>query len=305
MTNLTPIQRRLLAASYAIAEGQSDEALFLHSVMAQTYFPTKQQPLNVRRWARRQGRAHLEVDAGRVWHSGHQEFIDLPLPYGPKARLILMHLNSEAVRHRSHVIEVDRSMTAFVERVQGRHTNSRDIAMFKAQLSALAAASITMALDRAESAVQVQTRIVGAFNLWFEKDASQRVLWPATVALSLDYFDTLSRHAVPLDERAVAALAKSATALDAYCWLAQRLHRIPEGKPQLVPWPALQEQFGQGYSQLRQFRAFFLRTLRQVHTAFPAARFDVDAKGMHLWNSPPPLLKRMVAVHAIGDAERA
>ena len=293
--SLSPIQKRLLSASDAILEAPPDEVLFLHSVMAQTYFPTKQQPPEVRRWERHQGRAHLEVDAGRAWHPGKQAFIDLPLPYGPKARLILMHLNSEAVRHRSHVIEVDSSMTAFVERIQGRHTNSRDIAMFKAQLAALAA-SITMALDRPESAVQVQTRIVGAFDLWFEKNASQRVLWPATVALSLDYFDTLSRHAVPLDDRGIAALAKSATALDTYCWLAQRLHRVAEGQPQLVPWVALYEQFGQGYSLLRQFRAFFLKMLRQVRAVYPAARFDADARGMQLWHSPPPMSKRLVTI---------
>ena len=61
--------------------------------------------------------------------------------------------------------------------------------------------------------------------------------------MSLDYFESLTRHAVPLDERAIAALAHSAMALDVYCWLAQRLHRIPEGKPQFVPWAALFEQF--------------------------------------------------------------
>ena len=72
--------------------------------------------------------------------------------------------------------------------------------------------------------------------LWFEKDESQRVLWPSTLRLSLDYYESLTRFAVPLDERAIAALAHSAMALDIYCWLAQRLHRIPEGKSQLVPW---------------------------------------------------------------------
>jgi hypothetical protein len=231
----------------------------------------------------------------------------MPLPYGPKARLIIMHLNSEAVRHRTNVIEVDSSMTAFVERVQGRHSNSRDIAMFKAQLAALAASRITVALDRPASPVQVQTQIVGAFDLWFSKNASQRVLWPGTVALSLDYYETLCRHAVPLDERAVAALAKSATALDTYCWLAQRLHRIPAGSPQRVPWSALHDQFGEGYTLVRQFRAFFLRQLRQVQTAYPAARFEMDSQGMQLWHSPPPLLKRLVPVpiHAIGDASTA
>jgi hypothetical protein len=296
VVNLTPIQRRILNASDAIIDGQADDPLYTHSVLAQTYFPTTKQPDGVRQWQRKQGHAHLKVDAGQAWHPGRQEFIDMPLPYGPKARLILMHLNSEAVRQRSHVIEVDRSMTAFVARVQDRQPNSRDIAMFKSQLSALAAASITMALDRAESAVQVQTRIIGAFDLWFEKTSSQRVLWPQTVALSLDYFDTLSRHAVPLDERAIAALAKSATALDAYCWLAQRLHRAPVGTSQFIPWTGLYEQFGEGFRVLRQFRAFFLRMLRQVHAVYPDARFEVDGRGMHLWNSPPPIGKRMVAI---------
>jgi hypothetical protein len=75
------------------------------------------------------------------------------------------------------------------------------------------------------------------------------VLWPTTLRLSLDYYESLTRYAVPLDERAVAALAHSAMALDMYCWMAQRLHRIPPGKPQFVPWTALQEQFGQRGSQ--------------------------------------------------------
>ena len=293
---LSPIQKRLLTASDAILEGPPEEALFMHSVMAQAYFPTKKPPPDARQWQRQQGQAHLKVDAGQAWHTGRQAFVDLPLPYGPKARLIIMHLNSEAVRQRSHVVEVEASLTAFVAKVQDRQATGRDIRSFKDQLAALAAASITMALDRPERAVQVQTRIVGAFDLWFEKNASQRVLWPATVALSLDYFDTLTRHAVLLDERAIAALAKSATALDAYCWLAQRLHRVPPGSPQFVPWTALYEQFGEGFAVLRQFRAFFLKMLRQVRAVYPAARFDADARGMQLWHSPPPMSKRLVTI---------
>jgi hypothetical protein len=40
----------------------------------------------------------------------------------------------------------------------------------------------------------------------------------------------------------------------------------------------------------------FLRMLRQVHSVYPAARFEADGRGMHLWNSPPPLIKRLVAL---------
>jgi len=52
---------------------------------------------------------------------------------------------------------------------------------------------------------------------------------------------SLQKHAVPLDERALAGLAHSSLALDTYAWLAQRLHRVPRGKPQLVPWASLKE----------------------------------------------------------------
>jgi hypothetical protein len=107
---------------------------------------------------------------------------------------------------------------------------------------------------------------------------------------------------VPLDERAIAALSHSALALDIYCWLAQRLHRIPEGKPQLVPWTSLYDQFGQSYTRLRKFREFFIFMLPQIKAAYPEARFEIDERGMTLFNSAPPVRKRLIS---IGDDQRA
>ena len=139
-----------------------------------------------------------------------------------------------------------------------------------------------MGVSDNDRAVQVNTQLVTAFELWQDGGEGQRMLWPSTLKLSLDYFESLTKFAVPLDERAIAALAHSALALDIYCWLAQRLHRIPEGKPQLVPWIALYDQFGQGYAELRFFRRDFLRLLAQVKTAYPSARFFNDRKGLSL-----------------------
>ena len=57
-----------------------------------------------------------------------------------------------------------------------------------------------------------------------------------TPPAALDYFDSLTRFAVPMDERAIAALAGWAMALDMYCWLAQRqLHRVPAGHGNSFP----------------------------------------------------------------------
>ena len=55
-----------------------------------------------------------------------------------------------------------------------------------------------LALTREGCSFQINTQIVTAFDLWFPKDRRQRVLWPSTVPLSSDYFQSLQRHAVPL-----------------------------------------------------------------------------------------------------------
>src|SRR5215212_8578312 len=266
------IQQRLLNLATDIATSPADDLIFIHTIMAQCALPAAKPPKNVMVWERRQGRATLLVEAGRVINPKSGHFEQLGLPYGPKARLLLMHLNSEAVRRQSPIIPVEDSMTAFFRRLMGRTQDGRQAAMLKTQLSALAAATFRMGISTGEdSALQLDTKVVGAFDLWFRKDEDgQRVIWPQTLRLSLDYFESLTRFAVPLDERAIAALAHSAVALDIYCWLAQRLHRVLDGKPQLV------------------------------RSVYPEARLEVDGQGIRLWQSPPPVRKRLVAIGAAG-----
>jgi hypothetical protein len=293
---MSKVTRRLLDAAHAIHFEAPEEITFQHSVLTQCALPHRAPPDDARVWQRRQGRAVLHVQAGAAYHPRTGEFVEIGLPYGPRARMILMHLNSEAVKARSPVVEVETSLTAFVRRVQDRPPTGPELAVFKDQLSRLAAATIRLAVDYDEGrAVQVDTKIVGGMELWFEKDERQRVLWPATIRLSLDYYESLSRHAVPLDERAIAALAHSAMALDVYCWLAQRLHRVPAAG-QRISWQALHDQFGQGFVRVRKFREFFLKQLRQVRAAYPDAQLEEDPTGLTLWTSPPPVPKRMVLI---------
>jgi hypothetical protein len=293
---MSKVTRRLLDAAHTIHLEAPEEITFQHSVLTQCALPHRAPPDDARVWQRRQGRTVLHVQAGAAYHPRTGAFVEIGLPYGPRARMILMHLNSEALKARSPVVEVETSLTAFVRRVQDRPPTGPELAVFKDQLSRLAAATIRLAVDYDEGkAVQVDTKIVGGMELWFEKNERQRVLWPATVRLSLDYYESLSRHAVPLDERAIAALAHSAMALDVYCWLAQRLHRVPAAGQQ-ISWQALHDQFGQGYARVRKFREFFLKQLRQVQAAYPGARLEEGPAGLALRTSPPPVPKRMVLI---------
>jgi hypothetical protein len=203
----------------------------------------------------------------------------------------MLHLNGEALRTGSPIINVRDSMTAFV-RALGIDTNGRNLRTLRDQLARLAAAHILFGIG----SKTIKTDVIDAFDLWWPDDAKQRTMWPLTVQLAPRYFDSLTKHAVPLDSRAVAALAHSALDLDIYAWLAQRLHRIPKGKPQTITWQALKSQFGPDYGRLIDFRRKFALALRTVLTAYPSARIEEADAGLVLWNSPPPVLKRLVSV---------
>jgi hypothetical protein len=278
----SPIHNRLLETAARAAEGQDDQSiLYQHSVFCQTCLPYRNPGNNVRVWERANGKAHLRVEAGVALHPQEDRFVELGLPFGPKSRMVLMHINQRAILAQSPVIEVDDSLTRFVGRVLSLDTGGRTIKTVKDQLARLAAASIRIGAVRDGQAITVNTNIVTAFNIWFPKDERQRVLWPSTVSLSHEYFQSLVTQAVPVDEEHIAALSHSSLALDIYSWLAQRLHRIPVEKPQTVSWLALHAQFGQGYNpeRLDKFRQVFRVALKEVMTVYKAARVEDDEAG--------------------------
>jgi len=292
---LTRKQERLIEASGAIRADRPDRIDFLHSIQCQCGIPYNNPGEQVREWDRKQGGALMRIEAGSALNPSTGEFVKLGLPYGEKPRLVLIHLASEAVRNSSAVVDVEDSMTAFAKSL-GVEPNGQQLKSLKDQLARLAASTVRMGIMEEGRAVQVNTQIVSAFDLWFPKQADQRVLWPSTVRLSEEYFQSLGKHAVPLDHRAVAVLASSSMALDAYVWLAQRLHRVPTGKPQFIPWTAVHEQFGQGFARVRDFRRRFLQTLTHVKSAYPSAHVSADETGLSLEHSAPPVAPRFTSL---------
>jgi Plasmid encoded RepA protein len=291
----TIITDRLVETAGLLAESERQEVAYQHSILCQTGLPYRNPGADVREWQKDQGNAFLLVEAGQARDMESGQWVKLGLPWGPKARLVLMHLNSAAIRTRSASVDVGDSLTDFVKRI-GLTTDGRTIRSIKDQVGALSAAMIRMAFTGSLGAFQFDAKVVTGFDLWFPKDARQRVLWPSVVHLSGEYFTSLVQHAVPLDERAIGALSHSAMALDVYSWLAQRLHRISNAKRQFIPWPLVQEQFGGGYRSLPKFRQVFMQALRQVCVVYPAAKIDVTGHGLFLYTSPPPVVKTGVVV---------
>jgi len=113
---------------------------YQHTVFCQTCLSYRNPGDDVRVWERKQSDVALLIEAGRAYNPETNRWIELGLPFGPKARLILTHLNREVLRTGSPEIEVERSLTAFVRRLQdptkrGKSgPNGREIHVFKGQL---------------------------------------------------------------------------------------------------------------------------------------------------------------------------
>jgi len=276
------------------------ELCYQHSIFCQMRLPYRN-PKDLSSWIRRQGDRILKVEAGQKTDPVSGKDTPAQVPWGTKARLILAHLNAEALRQGAPEIEVGKTLYAFVRRITGTHANGREMKGFNDQVTNLGAATVSFKV-REENQTEYRLRyyrclIIDGIEMWAKKGASIYA-WNSHLHLSHEYFESLKQHAVPLSETTLAELSQNAMALDVYAWLAERLHRINPEKPALIPWTALQEQFGDGYQRLDNFKSRFAQVLNRVQTQYDRARIDLTARGLTAHHSPPPVAKRLFAVAA-------
>jgi hypothetical protein len=289
--DMTPVQAKRFNGLVSILQkgGEIEDAAFLHSVLCQTFLPYKDPGKDVREYLKVQGNAHLLLKAGELFNPKTKTFEPVPLPFGPKARLVLAYINTIAIRTQNPVIPVEDSLTAFVKKL-GLDTGGKTITAVKDQINRLAASTIRIGYSTSEdTALTGKLDIIDSLELWLGKDDKQKVMWPGTIKLSDKFHHSLMEHAIPLDERVLASLANNAMALDIYVWLAQRLHRISATKPQMITWKALEDQFGGTYSNSRKFRQNFRERLQLVLKFYQDAKIEETDRGLKLKNSPPPV----------------
>lgn len=295
---LPPTTARIVAAAAEImGDPDPDDLAFLHTVLAQVGLPYREP--GGRDYIRQSGRAHLVISAGHLLDPQTRQPIPLGIPYGAKPRLLMIHLCSQAVRSQSPEIEIASSMSAFMRELGLQVTGGKrgTVGRFKEQLNRLAAARMQLMFDMGDhGTVLNQAPMIQKFEVWFPSDARQRVLWPSTVTLSSEFFDSLKDHALPLDPRGVRALQHSARALDIYTWLTHRLPRVRGRTGDKVSWAALQGQFGGATSDPKHFRRLFNTALRQALAVYPDAKVEPVDGGLKLRRSAPPIRRRLVSV---------
>src|ERR1035437_1991321 len=161
-----------------VRDSDDIEILYQHSVLCQTCLPYRDPGDDVKIWQRKNGRVSLLIQAGSAYDATQDTWVDVGLPHGPKPRLVLYHLNAEALRTQSPIIELEDSLTAFVKCTLGLDLKGRNIRTVKDQLTRLSAADFRIGTVVSEGrAVTLKGCVIEGFDLWVTRDAQQRMLW--------------------------------------------------------------------------------------------------------------------------------
>jgi hypothetical protein len=218
----------------------------------------------------RYGRNSLKIEAGSLMDPKTGEWVKYGIPYGTKARLLQLHICTRALRNNSPIVEIEDSMSAFMASmgfdVTGGATGT--IGMFKEQLHRLAACSMRIGLwDGASHAKTLSVNPIKSFEVWFPHNKDQRVLWPSQIELHQEFFDSLKKHALPIDIRSITAVSNSARQMDILIWLSYRVSNLKESY--FLHWKAVKEQFCQSpIAPMAEFKRDFKKDLNSIESVF-------------------------------------
>jgi replication initiator protein len=277
------------AANYLGDEDTSSVCLF--SGFCQAALPHRKLASPADAWQITSEHITLIVDPGkRPGANGVPEPVGVP--YGSRARLIMLYLQSEALSSSCREVQLGRSMRDWLGRMSVP-VGGKQMAMIRDQAERISRChlSFTIKSGRGERFEQ-QSIVEGAIFLTSEE--GQGSLFPETAKLSEPFFRELQRHSVPLEEAAIRAIANNSMALDLYAWLAYRLHVL--GGPTAVSWAALKQQFGTAFGTTFHFKPVFLSNLRLAMAVYPDAKVLTTERGVTLMPSRPPVVPRQIAI---------
>jgi len=218
------------------------------------------------------------------------------LPYGALPRLLMAWLTTEAVRKKEPELLLGPSLSSFMAQLDLVPTGGRwgSITRLREQTRRLFSCSVSCDYNTETEDVGVGFRIAKSHHLWWDpKSPGQGALWQSTVTLSRDFFDEIVHNPVPIDLRALKALKRSPMALDIYCWVTYRMSYLK--RTTVIPWGALQIQFGSNYAEnpqgKRDFKRAFLKQLLKVRFVYPLAKITSTDAGLALEPSPTHIPK--------------
>ena len=288
----TGLDRDLIEAAARYMADEESGLGFIYSGWAQCALPHRRladdQP-----WQIASERVRLVVQPGLrpVGDDGVLESVGVP--FGAHARLILLFLQTEALRTGSRVVELGASLRQWMARV-GIQPGGSAFRSVREQAERISRCRLTFHIHGGgRTSALVNQSVVDRALFIDEGDGAQGRLSLEVAKLSEGYYEQLRKHPVPLEEAAIKALANNSAAMDAYIWLAYRLHVLTGEK--MVTWKALKAQFGTSYKELYHFKSKWPKALQLALAVYRDAKVEIGDEGVTLHPSRPPVAPRLLA----------
>jgi hypothetical protein len=283
---------RAVVEAAALYGADEDAGLgFVFSGWAQCALPHRRLAADAR-WEIASERVRLVVEPGLRPAPGNGPMEHVGVPYGSVARLILLYLQTEALRTNNREVELGRSLREWLERI-GTSVGGTAARAVRDQAERISRCRLTFHIQGSGRVGLVNQSIVDRALFFEQEEGRQGRLSLETAKLSEGFFDQLKKHPVPIEEAGVRALANNSAALDAYLWLAYRLHVLTADK--LITWKALKAQFGTSYRELFHFKPRFAQAVRLAMAVYPGANVEIVDAGVVLKPSRPPVAPRLVS----------
>ncbi len=271
----------------AVLGNEREDRGYTYSGLCLTALPHRKIPSEAT-WERLGHKVRLLIEPGKIQISGQLKTYGVP--YGARARMILIYLVTQAVRTNSREIALGRSMRSWLESMSVSYGGETAKA-FREQGMRIAACSMRWLWEDEHGRSGIDkggiVRRGLVFNDSFDAGSDEPRLFDDMVILDELFYASVREHPVPLLEEAVKQLRDRSMSLDIYCWLAYRLYTLK--KPTPVSWAALHSQFGGGFREPRFFKRPFIEALRAALAAYPSANLEMDGNGLTLKPSRPPI----------------
>jgi hypothetical protein len=276
--------RRTIETAAAYMADEDNGIGFVYSGWAQAALPHRRLK-DDQTWQITSDRVKLLIEPGRrAVESGDPVWVGVP--YGSRARLIMLYLQTEALRTNSREIELGKSLRDWLSRL-GIPIGGKSLKDVREQAERISRCRLSFHVQTAGRSGLVNQNIMDTAMFVDGADPAQGSLFLETARLSETFYEQLRKHPVPLEEAAIRAINNNSMALDLYCWLAYRLHVLTAPRP--VTWKALMGQFGGGYKEQFHFKPRFLENLELALAVYRDAKVDIDERGLVLRPSRPPV----------------
>jgi Plasmid encoded RepA protein len=284
------LDRRVVEAAAGYLGSEESDVGFLYSGWAQSALPHKRLADNAN-WQVHTDHVSLVVQPG-VRPSLTGDAISIGVPYGSRARLIIIYLQSQALKTQSREIELGRTLHAWLRRLE-IPIGGKNMAAVRDQAERISRCRMSFQIKEGNRTGLVNQSILDT-AMFVEDDSTQGSLFIERAKLSEMFFEQLKKHPVPIEDHAIAMIANNSMAIDVYCWLAYRLHSL--SAPKLITWKALHAQFGRGLTRLDHFRWYFTQNVHLAMAVYPDAKVEVDGPGLTLFPSRPPVAPKIVSL---------